>query len=74
MIKRVRMGQAVRVPRTVYDALTFVRNLGTVNMLDTSGVIEELVRVNRPSAARWVRNHRSEYARGVFHGFDPIED
>jgi hypothetical protein len=64
----------VRVPKAVLDGLEAVRQSGLTNMLDRP-VVAELARdVGFDEAARWVEDHRGQYAEAIFHGFETTED
>jgi len=63
----------VRVPRRVFDGLEAVRRSGLTNMFDRPVVARLANEFGFEEAARWVEDHRDEYAQGIFHGFDPSE-
>ena len=60
----------VAVTREVYEGLEAVRRSGLTNMLDRPRVAEIAEAMGYAQAARWVREHRDLYARGIFHGFE----
>jgi hypothetical protein len=61
---------AVRVPRDVMEGLEAVRLSGLTNMLDRPRVAQVAAAMGYDACARWVREHRDLYARGVFRGFE----
>jgi Domain of unknown function (DUF5049) len=70
----VTAGDAVRVPVDVREGLETVRLSGLTNMLDRPAVARIAAAMGYEACARWVREHRALYARGVFHGFAIDED
>jgi len=64
----------VKVPKAVLDGLEAVRRSGLTNMLDCPVVAELADEFGFEEAARWIRTHRPEFARGVFHGFEATEE
>ncbi len=60
---------AVRVPAEVREGLEAVRLSGLTNMLDRPAVARIAAAMGYAACARWVREHRELYARGIFHGF-----
>jgi hypothetical protein len=60
---------AVRVPPEVGDGLEAVRLSGLTSMLDRPAVARIAAAMGYDACARWVREHRALYARGVFCGF-----
>lgn len=62
--------QPVLVPRAVLEGLDAVRRSGITNMLDRPAVAEIAESMGFDEAARWVRENRELYARGVFQGFE----
>jgi len=61
---------AVRVPPDVHEGLDSVRLSGLTNMLDRAAVARIAAAMGYEACARWVRDHRDLYARGVFCGFE----
>ncbi len=61
---------AVRVPPDVREGLEAVRLSGLTNMLDRPAVARIAAAMGYEACARWARDHRALYARGVFHGFE----
>ncbi len=59
----------VPIPADVFVGLDAVRQSGLTNMLDYPRVIEIAELWGYAETADWLRDHRREYARGVFHGF-----
>lgn len=59
----------VAVPRDVLDGLEAVRRSGLTNMLDRPRVAEIAEEMGFETCARWVRENRELYARGIFEGF-----
>ena len=64
----------VNVPKAVLDGLEAVRTSGLTNMLDRPVVVELAREFGFGEAARWINDHRREYAEGLFQGFEPTED
>ena len=64
----------VRVPREVFDGIEAVRRSGATNMLDRPMVADLAEQMGFDRAARWAREHRDLYARGIFQGFEVEED
>ncbi len=62
----------VKVPRDVLQGLEAVRISGATNMLDRPMVAHLAQEMGFEEAARWVREHRGGYARGVFNGFEAV--
>jgi hypothetical protein len=60
---------AVRVPSDVMEGLEAVRLSGLTNMLDRPVVARIAAAMGYDACARWVRENRALYARGVFRGF-----
>ncbi len=67
------MSIRVQVPREVFEGIEAVRLSGLTNMLDRTVVAEIADGMGYEQAARWVRENRDLYARGIFHGFEVIE-
>lgn len=70
MTARQTGGDAVRVPPDVHEGLEAVRLSGLTNMLDRPAVAGIAAAMGYEACARWVREHRDLYARGVFCGFE----
>ena len=70
MTRRETGPAAVRVPGDVHAGLEAVRLSGLTNMLDRSAVARIAAAMGYEACARWVRDHRDLYARGVFQGFE----
>jgi len=64
----------IMVTREVLDGLEAVRTSGLTNMLDRPVVIELARRMGFDETARWIEDHRKEYAEGIFRGFEAQED
>ena len=64
----------VPVPRMVIEGIEAVRLSGLTNMLDRSRVAEIAEGLGFTETARWIRANTSLYARGVFHGFQSIDE
>jgi hypothetical protein len=60
----------VRVSPEVHEGLEAVRLSGLTNMLDRPAVARIAASMGYEACARWVRDNRGLYARGVFHGFE----
>lgn len=63
-------GGAVRVSAEVREGLEAVRLSGLTNMLDRPAVARIAAAMGYDDCARWVRENRALYARGVFCGFE----
>ena len=61
--------QRVPVSSEVFEGLEAVRLSGLTNMLDRPRVAEIADEMGYAESARWVREHRDLYARGIFQGF-----
>lgn len=71
-MERHNTGQGpIIIPRGVYAGLEAVRQSGLTNMLDRPRVAELAVMFGYPRASEWINDHRSEYAQGIFRGFEP---
>ena len=64
----------VKVPQAVLDGLEAVRRSGLSNMLDRPVVVELAEAFGFEDAARWIEDHRTEFAEGLFKGFEPQGD
>ena len=64
---------AVQVSREVFEGIEAVRRSGLTNMLDRPAVVRLAAEMGYDACARWVRENRALYARGVFHGFAVAE-
>ena len=62
----------IQVTKKVFEGIETVRKSGATNMLDAPSVIHYAKRLGCPAAANWIIEHRSEYARGVFEGFEIV--
>ena len=62
------------VSREVFEGIEAVRLSGLTNMLDRPRVANLAEEMGFEASARWVRENRGLYARGVFHGFEVIEE
>jgi Mg/Co/Ni transporter MgtE len=60
----------IQVTSDVLDGLKAVRDSGTTNMFDRPRVIEILEEMGFDQAAVWVNEHKEEYSRGIFQGFE----
>lgn len=65
---------AIQIAKEVFTGLEAVRRSGATNMFDRPRVIELLEEMGFDESADWVRNHRSEYANGIFQGFEAVGD
>ncbi len=68
------MSNKVRIPAIVWEGLETVRQCGATNMLDRPRVIELAEMMGFEETAEWVREHRREYAVGLFGGFVTDEE
>ena len=64
----------VKVSLEVLGGLEAVRRSGLTNMLDRPAVARIAEAMGFSSAAGWVRDHRADYAEGVFRGFEADEE
>jgi len=60
----------IQVSQKVYEGLEAVRQSGRTNMLDVPVVIYWAEVLGYQETANWIRQHRNEYAKGVFEGFE----
>lgn len=67
-------GGKVKVTAGVLQGLEAVRISGATNMLDRPAVALLAEEMGFAEAALWVREHRGEYARGVFNGFEAASE
>ena len=64
----------VEVPAEVFEGLERVRREGRTNMLDRV-MVQRLAHENGDHATViWLEDHAGLYARGVFEGFEPVDD
>lgn len=63
-------GNEVIVPRDVLDGIMAVRDSGATNMLDVNTVIYYCKRMGFRTAAKWIKENRSQYVQGIFKGFN----
>lgn len=68
------MSDKVCIPTAVWEGLEAVRQSGLTNMLDRPRVIELAEMMGDDETAAWVREHRREYAIGLFGGFVTDEE
>ena len=66
--------QKIKVRRNVLDGLMAVRESGLTNMFDRPVVARLAGEMGFEEAARWIEDHRREYAEGIFRGFEAQED
>jgi len=64
----------IQITKEVFAGLEAVRRSGATNMFDRPRVIELLDEMGFDEAADWVRNHKAEYANGIFQGFEAVDD
>lgn len=57
------------VPAAVWEGLEVVRLSGGTNMLDRPRVIEIAEMIGYDETVEWLRNHKYQYAEGIFAGF-----
>ena len=60
----------VKVTQPVLDGITAVRDSGETNMLDYNQVTVLCFRKGFPEAGWWIGEHKNEYSRGIFAGFE----
>jgi len=66
--------EKIMVAREVLDGLEAVRESGMTNMLNRPVVARLAEEMGFEEAARWIEDHRKEYAEGIFRGFEAQED
>jgi hypothetical protein len=66
--------ERVPVSSVVFEGIEAVRLSGRTNMLDRPCVADLAEAMGFEASARWVRENRELYARGVFNGFEVIEE
>ena len=64
----------VKVPNEVLKGIIAVRDSGLTNMLDRPAVVQLAAEMGYDEAARWIEACPTEYALGVFHGFEGHEN
>lgn len=64
----------IQITKKVFTGLEAVRRSGATNMFDRPRVIELLEEMGFDQSADWVRNHKTEYANGIFQGFEAVDD
>ncbi len=57
----------------MFEGLEAVQESEETNMLDYQAVQDIATRMGYPETALWVREHRHEYAEGMFRGFVAAE-
>ena len=65
---------SIKVPKPVFEGITAVRDSGRTNMLDRPMVANLCMEMNFHEAALWVNDNKSEYANGIFQGFEAVEE
>lgn len=66
--------EPIVIPAAVYEGLEAVRLSGVTNMCDRPRVIELAEMMGYDETATWLREHRDQYATGVFHGFRVVDE
>lgn len=64
----------IQITKIVFTGLEAVRRSGATNMFDRPRVIELLEEMGFDKSADWVRNHKTEYANGIFQGFEAVDN
>lgn len=64
----------IQITKEVFTGLEAVRRSGATNMFDRPRVIELLEEMGFDESADWVRTHKSEYANGIFQGFEAVDN
>ena len=64
----------IQITKEVFTGLEAVRRSGATNMFDRPRVIELLEEMGFDEGADWVRIHKSEYANGIFQGFEAVDN
>ena len=64
----------IRVSEAILEGLEAVRQSGLTNMLDRPVVIRLARELGYEESAKWVEEHRKEYAEAIFGGFEATEE
>ena len=64
----------IKIPKNVLDGIAAVRNSGATNMLDRPMVAHICMDMGYNEAALWINDNKSEYANGIFQGFEAMEE
>lgn len=65
--------QPILVPREVFEGIEAVRESGRTNMLDRMAVQYIANELEYYATVLWLEDHRDDYARGLFQGFEPVD-
>lgn len=60
----------IKVSKKVYEGLEFVRESGLTNMFDYHAVQHIAFDNNYYETVDWMENNKTEYAKGIFEGFE----
>jgi len=63
-----------RVPREVLEGIEAVRESGRTNMLDRRMVQVVADELEFFATVLWLEDNGPAYARGLFHGFEPVDE
>ena len=63
-----------KVSEAVLEGIEAVRESGLTNMLDRPVVIRLARELGYEESAKWVEEHRKEYAEAIFGGFEAAEE
>lgn len=61
---------AIKVSQPVLDGIWAVRDSGETNMFDYQQVMRIASKLGFHEAVVWLNGHKSEYAKGIFSGFE----
>jgi len=64
----------IKVSEAVYNGLVAVRDSGETNMIDYQTVMELALDYGYTETVDWMEGHKSEYAKGIFEGFEIGEE
>ncbi len=64
----------IPISADVFAGLEAVRESGLTNMLDRPMVIELAELWGYDATAQWLREHKTSYARGIFQGFEVLDE
>jgi len=60
----------VKVPEKVLEGIEFIQRSGLINMLDRPGVQSIANDLEYHALVIWIEDNKSDYANGIFHGFE----
>lgn len=62
------------ISQEAFDGLENIRSSGTTNMLDYPKVLHLSNLYGFEATANWLTDHKGEYGRGIFFGFEVEND